>query len=176
MNGIAFRFSCHLNFIFRLCKFKMLIWSEYFHLMNLFRISCNLHICLHKVFICILNRNCCYAFCRKSIQLAGYIKCLLNLTVKIFAAKCSMIRHLFCSLVRQIKFHHLLFFIHTKAACELCIEFSCHVMQCFPTTIVVNARPGCYRPVIIDLPVKRSHAAATVSAPVIHTAFDCDTL
>ena len=144
--------------------------------MNLFRISYDLYICLHKIFICILDWNGCYAFCRKSIQLAGYIKYFLYLTGKILAAKCSMIRHLFCSLICQIKFHNLLFFIHTKTACNLCIEFSCHIMQSFPTAIVVNARPGCYRPVIIDLPVKRSHATTTVSAPVIHTTFDCNAL
>ncbi len=48
------------------------------------------------------------------------------------------------------------------------IEFFCHIMKCLPATKIVDTCPGCHRPVIIDLPVKSSHTAASVTSPVIH--------
>ncbi len=37
------------------------------------------------------------------------------------------------------------------------------VMQCFPITIIINARPRYDRPAIIQLPIKRSHAVWAVA-------------
>ena len=41
-------------------------------------------------------------------------------------------------------------------------------MKCLPATKIVDTCPGRHRPVIINLPVKSSHTAASVTSPVIY--------
>ena len=50
------------------------------------------------------------------------------------------------------------------------------ILQRFPSSKVIDTCPGCDRPVIVQLPVNCTHAASPVSAPVLHTALDCDRL
>lgn len=42
-------------------------------------------------------------------------------------------------------------------------------MKCLPTAKVVDTCPGCHRPVVIDLPVKGTHTAASVTSPVVYS-------
>ena len=49
-------------------------------------------------------------------------------------------------------------------------------MQCLPSSIVINTRPGGHRPIIIQLPVQRPHTSAAMPPEMLHTALDRNTL
>ena len=52
------------------------------------------------------------------------------------------------------------------------IKTPCLILQLFPFPAVFDARPRCDRPVVIELPEKRSHAARLERPPIFHTGLD----
>ena len=49
----------------------------------------------------------------------------------------------------------------------------CIVMQCLPSSIVIDGRPGNHRPAVIQLPVDGAHTASTIAPEMLHSVADC---
>ena len=49
-------------------------------------------------------------------------------------------------------------------------------MKLFPVPVVVDARPGGDRPVVVELPVERAHADRLQMTPELHACFDRERL
>ena len=47
-------------------------------------------------------------------------------------------------------------------------EALCVIVKRLPTAVVVDGRPACHRPTVVELPDDRAHAAAAVAAPMLH--------
>lgn len=47
-------------------------------------------------------------------------------------------------------------------------EALCVVVQSLPSAEIVDARPACHRPAVVELPDHRTHAAAAIAPPVLH--------
>ena len=46
------------------------------------------------------------------------------------------------------------------------------IMQRFPAAVIINGRPACHRPAVIELPDNRSHASSAVSPEMLHAISD----
>ena len=44
------------------------------------------------------------------------------------------------------------------------------VMECLKSAVIVNARPGCNGPDIVELPIERAHTSASITSEVLYTA------
>ena len=69
------------------------------------------------------------------------------------------------SLVCEVKFDTGALFLGGKH--DGSVEFLCRIVQCLPPAVVVKACPGSDGPAVIELPIYRAHAPATVTAHML---------
>ena len=131
-----------------------------FHLIQPYTGKCR-H--FHPLFFFPDNCSTCTAHCKFHQNLMS-IQCLIRHIQTDGFLKFKMLAVHICS-----HSHPALLFTGKHHRCKKSL---CIIMQSLPASIIINRRPGNYRPAVIQLPVDRTHTTATVSAVMLHSITD----